>query len=592
MICKAVLLVGEYTGHLTENFNVVIRHLHHFEDHKAAFVRFLQYKHLGWIMERYMKHFGAEIEEDRAFLIDAIHRDCFANLYKALPRELRMDVEVLQLAVESVCHTHVDQFLQAVPPEAFFILLRVLDLSTVRLKTYPVPPSFWQNREFIIRWADKSSDIPKASIPPKFCNDRELCLSLYMRCQYEYEKNTKMGEKLDWIPRAFCADKGFVLECLNWHPWIFHSCDQTLQQDFDVFVMAASAAIQADAFLSFLTNLKEPSMLLVNAIPSKLEVHSGFVTYLTCLWKSRQLSLLPLRTLDCDDDTARGLNTRVARYLGFRGTCSGQHLKRVWDEVVTLALNQHCSVQRKFIPLISRQSLVQSVLNAIRCRRPVSLHTYPEELWSNSLFVNWASKRGIFSKSISDEFAVNRKICLEYYKRDWKSREMILPWMSESLKSDKDFVLQCLSFDHCILSYCKKDFLSDFDVLLKVALDAVVKKASIRWLVETAVREGWEEAFVFFAKLLHGKIETYRAIKSFDKQAGARYLAHASAVMPLIGSYLGIDLDASKRHELHLIWSHQFFFCLALGGNVKEIYKSCIYKTWRVSTIYDDSDDD
>jgi hypothetical protein len=499
---------------------------------------------------------------------------------------MRMDSELLQLAVENVCIFHVHRVLQAVPPEALaeneFILLRA-----VGLHQNDVPHFFWQNGEFIIKWLKANRSV--ASIPRTVFSDREMCLLMYRRSLFECESYATSDEIVDQIPTSFRADKSFVLECLNWHPRIFQSCDKMLQEDFDVFAVAAFAAFQNKVFPSFVNYLPATSISLVGVIPSRLEPHAEFTTFLACSWKSRQTSILPLSALDCDDDTARGLNTTIARYVGFHSTCSAPRLKQVWNAAVSLVIADVRG--RKLIRYIAPSTLVQGVLKAIQCHQAVSLRTYPDELWSNSLFVNWASERGVFSKAISDEFSMDRKICLEYYERSGAVREKILPWISESLKSDKDFVLQCLGSSPVVLSCCKKDFLYDFEVLLK-AVHAATTKDEFDHLVETALKEGWHDALVLFAKSIPAKIEAYKAIKSFDKNAGAHFFSHAPAVKQLVGSYLGIELDATKCQELQFVWSNHFIFCLAAAERFETTFEAWTQRKRDAATFKKDDSDD
>ncbi len=336
---------------------------------------------------------------------------------------------------------------------------------------------------------------------------------------------------------------------------------------------AALAFIRYTSLPSFIDELSESLMFHIEAIRRSLEAHDEFMTFIACSWKNRSFSCLPLSALDCDIETARGFNTTVARYLGFRGICSQERLKRVWGEVVSLTVRGRC---RKLIPFIPRQTLVQGVLKAIQCDSSVCLEVCPDELWTNGLFVNWASGRGQFSKAISDEFSMDRKICFEYYSHHSpRLRATILPWISERLKSDKGFVRQCLSLNPIILNYCKKDIQYDFKVLFTAVRVAMVKE-NFNGLVETALNGGWEDALVFFAKSLHAKIEVDKAVQPFFSTT--HYFARAPAVKRLIRSYLGIDWGKAKFHELKCMWSHHFVLCLASGSNVEQIGKS--YKVW------------
>jgi hypothetical protein len=578
-ICLATLSACNYNDVDTvfpKILDIIKRHMPDFDDHKAAFLRFVQGSSKDGFIKRYMHHFRPEIEQDRAFLKDALERDSFADFFKRLSLPLRMDVELLKIPLENIHESRLHIFISHVPPVALeeheFIFLRALERGAVRVSSL-VPSSFWQSRDFLLQCTAKKGYVSINSVPETFRNDREICLALY-RSQPYYD----LGAIIHWIPNHFLTDKDFVLECLRHHPKIYHSCEKNLKNDFDVFVVAAVAAIQVRLLHTILDNKGEPSVLRVNAIRTKLEAHDEFMTFLACSWKSRRFSLLPLNALDCDNETARGLNATVAGYLGFSGTNQLECLKQVWDEIMFLAVEGRSDFSTYFIPLMPPQALMLGVLKAIACNRTVSLRTYPDKLWSYRLFVNWAAKRGMMHKAISNEFAADPEICLAYYKHSTASRRTILPWISESLKSDQGFVVECLSFDLIILQYCKKDLLFVFEVLLEAAYYAM-ENDDFDGLVRTVIKEGWEDAFVIFAKFLRAKLEICKAVRSFEKQAEVRFFRRAPAAKTLIGSYLGIDLNAPMQYRtLKFVWSNNFFFCLALGGSVEEIYKSC--KLW------------
>jgi hypothetical protein len=585
-ICSATLLAylnkHGFDYGFTKIVDLIMPHMPNFTDHKTTFLRFMakcnSWLHHGKFVELYMHHFRPEIEQDREFLKEALKLDSFAAFFEKMSPALRMDVELLQLAVETVRDTNIGILVRALPPVALvehdFILVRALGPGNASINADLIPASFWQNRDFIIRWMEieRRLDIRIEFIPTTFCNDRELCLSLY-RKQMGMSQH-RSDEIINWISRSLRTDKNFVLECLKWDPRIFQFCEQKLQEDFDVFVEAALAATRGFHSLpSFLHNLRESLMFHIEAIRSKLEAHDEFMTFMACSYKSCSFSCLPLSTLDCDVETARGFNTTIARCLGFHGISSQKRLKRVWDAIVSLAVSGLC---RKLIPFIPRQTLLQGVLKAIQCDSSVSLEICPDELWTNRLFVNWASERGKFSKAISDEFSMDRKICFQYYNYHGPDlRTTILPWMSERLKSDKDFVLQCLSLNPIILSYCNKDIQYDFEVLFTAVRVAMVKE-DLNGLVESAVKGGWEDALVFFAKSLHAKIEIDKAVQPLFLTT--HYFARAPAAKRLIRRYLGIDWGNAKCHELQCMWSHHFVLCLASGSNVAEIGKS--YTFW------------
>jgi hypothetical protein len=386
-----------------------------------------------------------------------------------------------------------------------------------------------------------------------------------------------------WIAKPFLADKEFVLLCLEEENWIYKYCEKQLQDDFDVLLAAASISLpdcsggicfqpeSADEFRDFINSWgRRSAASRVNTLRVRLKAHVEFMTFLACSWKSRKCSIRPLRILDCDDETARGLNTTVAEYLGFSGTNNLERLKLVCDEIMFLTVDPDSRVLFKLLAVTPVQAVVKGVLMAIECHRPVSLATYPDVLWTNRLFVEWAAHRGTMPKSFPLEFATDPEICLAYYRHSGAVREAMLPRMSESLMSSRCFVLQCLSFDPLILNCCKKDFLYDFEVIHLAVQDAIAKD-ELDGLARTALEHGWEDALVIFAKTIHAKLQAHSAVEAFDDHVGLIYFAQAPAVKPLIGSYLGIVPDANERCKLQVIWRHRYIFFLACGGSITDI---------------------
>jgi hypothetical protein len=573
-ICEATLMACDYyVKDFPKMLDTIKRHIPNFDNHKAAFLRFVE-RNCEKVVELYMKHFGAAIVEDWEFLTEAIKRDCHAAVFRQLPPALCMDVELLKLAVESIDLNRLyNMVLRQVPPEVLvkheFILFRAMERGAFYLTPDIVPPSFWQSRDFIIKWTMESRRrVSIALIPTTFGNDREISLALY-RSQSGGGDN--LDEFVDWLPKNFLADKDFALECLRHDPGMFESCDAKLREDIDVFL---TAALHASELRTFLNGAGESLVFHLSTIQTRLEAYDVFMTFLACLRKSRQLLLWPLSIVDCDDDTARGLKARIAGYLGFSGKYHPMHLKRVWREVLIVA--QDCSLCSELIPLLPQQTILEAISKGRG--HWISLKTYPDELWTNRSFVNWASQCGKFSTAISDEFSIDWKICLAYYKHSRRVREMTLPWISERLKSDKRFLLECLNVDPKILNYCGKLVLYDFEVLLKAVRLAMKKKTAILGLARTAVEQGWAHALVVFAKLLHMKIEAYRRMKSFDEHAGDNYFAHTPTIQPLINSYLGVDFSATQRREMQFVWCDHFIFCLALGRDIAELCES--YEDW------------
>jgi hypothetical protein len=378
--------------------NLIFDHLPDFSDHKPAFLQFVKMDQT-FPLDLYMEHFAEEIVEDREFVMEAIQNDGSAAFFERLPREQRMDLEILKLAMENVCDTSLRKFIEAVPKEALgehkFILYHVMDRDVVPSAEH-VPPSFWQSRDIIDKWMATKGDILISTIPKEFSNDRELCLAFYMG--HSYSSPCRLNEIIKWIPKSFLADKDFVLQCLECDSLIFKYCEQAMQDDFDVFIAVAFKAIHRrtdgpfddddDEFFNKWGNGEFNRVIehwgeflasRVNTIRRRLEAHDEFMAFLACARKSRQLSILPLSTVDCDDETARGLNTMIARYLDFPGTGRVERIKDVWEEIVSLAVHG-CQFSTKLMPLIPRQAIVQGVLRSIECCRHVSLQTYPEKL--------------------------------------------------------------------------------------------------------------------------------------------------------------------------------------------------------------------
>jgi hypothetical protein len=399
-VCLLTLLEYEcdndhYDEILPEIFQIIFSHVPHFADHLPAFFRFVELG-IRQPLEIYLEHFPNEIY-DHDILEAAFERDRFAALFQLLPEEHRSNPELLAVAVESVLDSHAHSFLQAVPWEALvhneFILFQALERD-IDLTPNQVPPSLWTNRSFLLRWIEKKRDLTIATIPRKFSNDREICLLLYQNLW----RLKKSDEFMAWIAKQFLADKEFVLKCLSHDKFIYEYCDLKLKDDFDVVLAATFQALPSTwrrinlfsrlgtekKFHDFINGWAESLASRVIAIRTRLEATDEFMTFLACSWKSHQLSILPLNTLDCDNETVRGLNTMIAGYLGFYGTGHLEQVKRVWEEIMFLAVDERWQVSKKLQALLPPKALVQGILKTIQCGRTVSLETFPEELWSNN----------------------------------------------------------------------------------------------------------------------------------------------------------------------------------------------------------------
>jgi hypothetical protein len=559
---------------LPEILDMIMDRMPKFADHKPALLRFLQRANDRDFVGKYMHRFRTEIEGDRDFLKEALQHDCLAIFFQQLSPALRMDLELLKLAMESVMDHLLPTLLRAFPSEALVehpcILLLALDRGTCtdHLRPEEIPPPFWQNRDFILKWT-KRRNLYISTIPREFSNDREICLSLY-RNQWSH---SNFDEIVGWIEKPLLADKSFVLDCLELNTRVYRFCEKELQDDFDVLLAAAFRAIQVRSLRFFMESMGESVVSRVKAIRDRFAAHNEFMTFLVCSWKGSKLLPLSLSTLECDDETARGLKTMIARYLAFPGTKCFERLKTVWDALVQLTV-EGGNISNKLIPLIPRQTLVHSALKVIECGRSVSLQSYPDELWGYRVFVKWAAKKGIFSKSMPDEFSRDPEICLLYYQNSVMFRESSLPWISESLKSDRDFVLQCARVHPAIINHCKShDLLYDFEVLF-AAVRRVVATDRMGIMAHDALKYGYGDALIFFAKAVRAKAEAQLALGVFGDQVGAHYFGDKHAVKSLIGSYLGIHPSASERDELQTVWSNRAIFCLALGGNIEELSKT------------------
>jgi hypothetical protein len=607
-ICLATLLSYECNNDdddvdeiLIDIFETILSHLPNFVDHRSILFQFVKSGNPQPI-ELYIDHFRAEIEQDREFLKRALACDRTATLFQLLSEELRLDPELLKISVENLSDEVFSNYVQSTPLQTLmqheFILLRALDLF---LYYHQVPPSFWENRNLVLKWIEEKRDrLPTREIPSAFNRDREICLSLYrtMTTQHDFH------ELKNWMAKSLLNDKEFVLECLGHYPMIFFYCDQELQEDFELQLEAAYRASvvrplpresgrtfanfepnsERKLFIAFMEKLGKSLATRVNAVRSRLEAHNEFMTFLACSWKSRQAYRLSLNGLNCDDETGRGLKTMIGRYLGFCGTRRLERLQRVWDEIVFVAVGGSIisTLSPKLMPLIPPQALVQGVLKAIECRRYVSLAMYPVELWTNRLFVKWAATKGMINKAVPHEFSSDPEICFSYYKHSRDVRESILPWISESLKTNRDFVLKCVSFSPLILNFCKEnEILYDFEVLQVAACKAVAKD-EVDYLVEMSLENGWAEALAFFAKSLHAEIQVLSAVEAFvDQLKTLGFGEAAAAVQPLIGSYLGIVSDCKKLRSLQETWSHRSIFFLALGGKVMDLCNASKFRAKR-----------
>jgi hypothetical protein len=582
-ICQGTLLALNRYGYNSRSvLEILFQHAPDFSEHQLAFLRFAKLGDFQSI-EVYFERFGSEIYRNRDFLKETIENDEATVVFCRLPKELRSDPELLTLEVENVRALNIDKFIRSVPSEALveneFILFRALERKFTNFRPDQVPSSFWQNRDFIIK-SLKKGDVPIACIPREFSDDREVCLCL---CR-SHMCNYTLDDVVDWIPKSFLADKSFVLECLDKHPTFFVYCGQELRDDFDVLFAAALRAIQSfPARHDFFYKLSEKSVsLLASSTRSRIEAHDEFMTFLVCCWKSSQCSVSPLSTLVCDDETSRGLKTIVAKYLGFPNTDYLARLERVLHQLARMVV-ERATLANELVPLIPPKALVKVILACIECHRPVALQTFPDELWKNQMFVEWAAGQGVFDNKISDEFSSNSGICLSYYRHS-QAREKVLPWIAENLKSDPNFVNRCVRVDPMILSCCNKDdFRYYFDALREFVVRIAKEDGRLDDLTESARKNGWADALVFFAKALRVKIEANLAFALFEDSPAYQNLAKAGNANQLIGNYLCLIPSAKELGELELLWQNRCIFFLALGGSVDELCNAYTFRTKQVS---------
>jgi hypothetical protein len=94
------------------------------------------------------------------------------------------------------------------------------------------------------------------------------------------------------------------------------------------------------------------------------------------------------------------------------------------------------------------------------------------------------------------------------YYRHSQIREKVLPWISESLKSKKDFALWCVRIDPVILSYfnISDDVRYDIEALQEFVVRAATKNR-LDVIPESARKNGWVDALIVFAQTLRAKME-------------------------------------------------------------------------------------
>jgi hypothetical protein len=554
-------------------FEKVFQHVPNFDEHRASFLRFLNRRDMNSV-EIYLEFFRRDFHDDREFVKETIKLDPFAELFKRLPLELRSDPELCRLAVEHVKDSSVRTLVDAIPihvlEENEIIIFRALETLAIFLDEEQIPRSFWSRREFVLLWAKTKYWVPLHLVSKELYKDREVCLSL---CQSRYHD---VHEILDKIPKPFLSDKEFVLECLMAHPKLFECCDNVLQRDFDVVLAAAFGAIRVKTFYDFIDELGESLDSFAFSVYKRIAAHDEFMTLLACWWKSRKTtSVRPMSVLNCDDETARGLQTIIASYLGLPTKDALKRLTCVWDGIV-MDYVERDALPAEVVQLIQPQALMENILKVIENGRPVVLKRFPDELWTKREFVLWAAASGLFHKAISGDFSKDPEICLTYYRHSPMVRRKILPWISDSLVADRDFVLNCVNSDPLILSRCSNDGIR-FDY--KILLAAIIKSAdsTLHGLPEASLVGGWTDSLMCFVNTLRAKMEAFYALESFQTQVGKMPNKNSSVVLlckERIGSYLGVPSDEQELIDSSRIWSNRSIFYLAMGGNIEELCKA------------------
>lgn len=300
----------------------------------------------------------------------------------------------------------------------------------------------------------------------------------------------------------------------------------------------------------------------------------AFQTFLACSWKSRQpsTSVTPLlRLVNCDEETARGLKTLIGDFLGFHAGDNLSRLEQIRQAIVSVVVRNGDSVlQSALVPLLPPKVIVQGVEEAIKNHVPIALQGFPDEIWSSRVFVAWAACKGLFHKAISDDFKSDAEICWHYYQSSALVREQISPWISDSLKEDPNFVLDCVNIDPLIVNDCKVDAIRyDFDILLACARRAIATH-TMDELAAASLKHGWADSLVFFAKALQVKLQTYYAFESFEFECRSHTFPPAFRVKQRIASFLDINYPGVIT-DLEAVWADRSIFSLAMGGTVEEI---------------------
>lgn len=574
-------------------------HMPHFSDHEDTFLRLLEQGNFTMI-GIYDSQFGPAIYDNRDLLRRAINRDHSAYLFERLPTTFRSDPELLKLAVESVDESCARRLVSCVSSETWELNESTFLRARERFKmSYrAVPAVFWCNRTFVLEWLVQGNEINLSMIPKEFNNDKELCLSLFRSGLVWYS----VPATVKWISQDLLGDKEFVLECLGPCPSLLEFCTEQLQNDFDVLLEAANSAIRSTDFMVFVHHANKSLITFVQLIISKTQAYHEFTTFVACIWKSRQLHLQPLNALNCGDETARGLKTMVSEYLGYPMKVNIIVLERIFDEIVSSVVLR-ATLSTALVPIIPSHLLAQAVIKAIDSKHYVKLREFPDELWSSRTFVKWAGRKGIFCDAISEEFSADSGICYEFYLNCPTARGKIVQWISNSLKADRSFVLQCIRIDSLMLNFCSSDLRYDFELFFTAAQSAI-RVDQVDAMMKNACENNWADSVVSFATSLRLKVEAHRALQTFLEQADGLLFEQGSGFIfspeigVAIGSYLGIDPSNVGLAELiHVLNNHLIYF-LALGGDIDKLCEARSFLPMRKarsrsenSYFYNDDDD-
>jgi hypothetical protein len=162
--------------------------------------------------ELYLGRLRPEIERHRDFLKEAVEHDKIRTLLSSLPLELQSDPDLLKSAVENLCGSFINTFLYSVPVETLieheFVLSGLRKGLQKPIDHDKIPPSLWQNRDFIIKSSEKRDQL-RLPLFQKSSVTTARYVSLRAGATFAEAKHGS---------NSFLADKSFVIECLKQSP--------------------------------------------------------------------------------------------------------------------------------------------------------------------------------------------------------------------------------------------------------------------------------------------------------------------------------------------------------------------------------------